>query len=204
MRSYGRAPIHALAVLGRLAAKQFGRTVLQKLLALPIACRRFLNGFPIPSPPYFRTSAGFAFAGDVLPAMMTYATAATFLQNLAVPPQSSIAPPRLSEITSLVCTLGSRFSKEALSASNGSQGSFQAAIFGWDHCVSAYAIYHLIFGFKGGSFYCESSELFPKDENDVTILANQSIRGELKNSIDRIRVDGDSLRAEIKTSADRG
>jgi hypothetical protein len=79
--------------------------------------------------PHFWTTVGYAFAGDVVPATMTFATASTFLQNLTT--LGSTDPPMLQEIAALVRGLAEQFSRESLASSNGKYGRFEAAVFGW-------------------------------------------------------------------------
>jgi hypothetical protein len=89
----------------------------------------------------YRSSVGYAFAGDVLPATMTFATVSTFLQNLVT--VGSYDPPRLSEIAGMVGHLAERFSREALFSSNSRYGRFSAAVFGWCPVLKQFTIYKL-------------------------------------------------------------
>src|SRR5262245_14301699 len=81
-----------------------------KLCVLPVRC--YAATMDVGKKELYRSSVGFAFAGDILPATMTFAIATTFLQNLTT--VGSYDPPRLSEIADMVGFLGERFSKEAL------------------------------------------------------------------------------------------
>lgn len=53
-----------------------------KIFAIPIRCHQPATASNLRRLPFYTTSVGFAFAGDVVPATMTVATAGTFLQNL--------------------------------------------------------------------------------------------------------------------------
>ena len=99
-----------------------------KIFAIPVRCHRPTTTSNMRRLPYYTTSVGFAFAGDIVPATMTVATAGTFLQNLIT--VGAANPPKLSEVAEVVRRLAVRFSKEKLSSSNGQHGTFEAAVFG--------------------------------------------------------------------------
>jgi hypothetical protein len=88
-----------------------------KLFAVPIRCYQAVMDERFRKRSLYSSSVGYAFAGDVLPATMTLATASTFLQNLTT--VGSNDPPRLSEIAAMIGRLAERFSKESLGSSNG-------------------------------------------------------------------------------------
>src|ERR1700688_199321 len=86
-----------------------------KLFALPIHCYAAVAG-SFAKKTLYQSSVGYAFAGDVLPATMTFATVSTFFQNLVT--VGSYDPPRLRDIAEMVGHLAEGFSKEALFSSN--------------------------------------------------------------------------------------
>jgi hypothetical protein len=158
-----------------------------KLFALPIVCHRLLPDLTARRAPHYQTTIGYAFAGDVLPATMTYATASTFLQNLATPGEAS--PPMLREIAELVRSLGEQFSKESLGSSNGKYGRFEAVVFGWCPHLARFAIYHLSPNSNASRFEMDCTENLPNDSSSVIILG--SGRTKLLESINSIRLNGD-------------
>jgi hypothetical protein len=158
-----------------------------KLFSLPVVCRKMSTAETIHSNPHFSTSFGFSFAGDTLPATMTFATASTFLQNLVT--SGSANPPLLRDIARLVRTLAERYSRESLAGSNGKYGQFEAAIFGWCPHLARFAIYHLFPKLNSSSFSVEIKEHLPVDESYVQILG--SGRERLTAQIELIRANGD-------------
>ena len=139
--------------------------------------------------PHFATSLGYSFAGDVLPATMTFATASTFLQNLVT--TGSANPPMLKDVAELVRRLSERFSKESLAGSNGKYGLFESAVFGWCPHRDRFAIYHLSPKLTSSSFLVEITEILPADEFSVTILGSGKKR--LLEKIENIRTHGDKF-----------
>jgi hypothetical protein len=137
----------------------------------------------------YRSSVGYAFAGDVLAATMTFATASTFLQNLTT--VGSYDPPRLSEIAAIIGHLGERFSKEVLSSSNSQYGTFSAAVFGWCPVLSRLAIYELIPRLTTSTYDMQIIESIPNDNLSVVSLGSGAAR--LAELIDHIRRHGDEF-----------
>jgi len=112
-----------------------------KLFSLPISCRVIGLDPSIRQAPYFSTSFGFAFAGDVLPAVMTVATVTTIAQEFIA--SSAESRPSLWNIAELVRKLSERFSKEVLASTNQRIGRFDAAVFGLCPIANAFEVYHL-------------------------------------------------------------
>jgi hypothetical protein len=180
-----------------------------KLFAIPIHCTAATMNLDFRKKTLFQSSIGYAFAGDVLPATMTFATASTFLQNLTT--VGSYDPPRLSEIAAMIGSLGERFSKEALGSSNGDYGRFTAAVFGWCPILSRLAIYELKPRLTSSTFEMQIEETLPEDNLSVVTFGNGAAR--LMQQIDNIRKHGDKyqrtaripkIAAEILIEEDTG
>jgi len=156
-----------------------------KLLALPTVCRR------IPSTtdeiggvnPHFATEFGFAFAGASLPALMTYATVATFLQNLATPKKE--APPRMSEVAELVRRVAQRFSDEVRLGRNSGASQFESAVFGWCHTEARFQIFRI----GGDSGELKIQEFNPTSEDEIVLLG--SGQDEFRRKIHQFKNDGE-------------
>jgi hypothetical protein len=157
-----------------------------KLFALPISCFRIGSEPSYRRHRHYSTSVGFAFAGDVLPATMTYATASTFLQNLGT--VETADPPLLSDVAKLVRTVAIGFSKESLASSNGKYGEFEASLFGWEAHLNRFVVYHLTPKISSESFSIDIHEHFPNDNR--TVLMMGSGRSRLSSKIDTIRQNG--------------
>lgn len=157
-----------------------------KLFALPISCSHLSSDPSVRRMPYYTTSVGFAFAGDVLPATMTYATASTFLQNLLTAGPKD--PPMLRDIGNLVGQLAERFSKESLSSSNGRYGKFECAVFGFCHHLQRFVTYHIPH-LEQPTFAIEIKEAFPTADSDILVLGSGRTR--LNEKITFIRNNGD-------------
>jgi hypothetical protein len=132
-----------------------------KLFAIPIRCHQPRTD--LRKHELYSSSVGYAFAGAVLPATMTLATASTFLQNLTT--VGSNDPPRLSEIVAMIGRLAERFSKEALASSSGEYGKFAAAVFGWCPILDEFAIYKLEPRLTSSTFQMVCEEIRPKDNS---------------------------------------
>ena len=158
-----------------------------KLFAIPIHCHASRMNLEFRKKTLYQSSVGYAFAGDVLPATMTFATASTFLQNLTT--VGSDEPPRLSEIAAMIGLLGQRFSKEALGSSNGSYGKFIAAVFGWCPTLNRFAIYKLTPRLTPSKFEMQIEETLPDD--NVSIVSFGTGAARLIQRLDDIRRFGD-------------
>jgi hypothetical protein len=158
-----------------------------KLFALPIHCQAARMNLDFRKKTLYLSSVGYAFAGDVFPATMTFATASTFLQNLTT--VGSDDPPRLSEIAAMIGRLGQRFSTEALGSSNGKYGKFTAAVFGWCPTLNRFAIYELKPRLTTSTFEMQIEETLPKDNLSVVSFGTGAAR--LIQQMDNIRQRGD-------------
>ncbi|WP_421695020.1 hypothetical protein [Aestuariivirga sp.] len=98
-----------------------------KLLLLPTVCRRIATQTNLFPAPHFWRTYGFAFAGDVLPAILTHAHASTFLQNLVN--VTTADPPMLREVADMVRRVATRVSREMLT-NDMAYGRFECSIFG--------------------------------------------------------------------------
>jgi hypothetical protein len=92
-----------------------------KLLPLSLRCFQpgehdFVNDLTL------QTSFGFAYAGNTLPALMTYTVANTCLQNLIS--RSGASPPSLADVAAVVQRIGQRYILEIMA-------DFEAVVFGW-------------------------------------------------------------------------
>jgi hypothetical protein len=160
-----------------------------KLFAIPLQCYHSGRTLSTRRMLHYSSSIGYAFAGDVLPATMTFAIAGTFLQNLITPQGVSIAPPSLGEISNLIRSLAERFSKEALGSSNGNNGRFTAAVFGWCPVLNRFAIYELTPQLNPSGFMMQCIEHLPTDNLFLTSFGSGAMR--LTEKIASIRRDGD-------------
>jgi hypothetical protein len=140
-----------------------------KLLVLPVLCQRLPHkpeeiGTVVP---HFSTTFGFAFAGGSLPALLTYATATTLLQNLASVKED--LPPKLSEVAVLVQRLAQRFSDEIRAAQNSQTAQFECAVFGWCPLEKRFQIFHIA---AASGTKLSTRQTDPKNENEVVLLGN--------------------------------
>jgi hypothetical protein len=158
-----------------------------KLLALPIRCHRFTGDLSGQRAPHYLSSIGYAFAGDILPATMTFATATTFLQSLTT--SGSGNPPPLSAIADMIRRVAERFSREALGSSNGQYGRFTVAIFGWCPIINRFAIYEITPQLESADFRMQCNEHLPEDNAFVVSFGSGAER--LNDMIAFIRQHGD-------------
>jgi len=160
-----------------------------KLFAIPVQCHRPSGDIGFRRVPHYTTSIGFAFAGDLVPATMTVATASTFLQNLITTGSSD--PPRLSEIAQMIGRLAARFSKEKLFSSNGRYGKFESAVFGWCPVLNRFAVYELKPSSDQAQFEIECLECLPEDDKQVVSFGSGAMR--LNELIAHIRQNVDEF-----------
>ena len=111
-----------------------------KLLALPVLCMPVRQMTGVTYTPHSQRTHGFAFAGDSLPAMMTYATAIACLNDLQ---GHDSAEPALRDIANFVAKIGTRFGRDAAQAMNRAKLPFEVAVFGWCPVLRDYSIYTL-------------------------------------------------------------
>lgn len=121
-----------------------GRTIktdaASKLLALPVLCMPLRQMFGVEYTPHSQRTYGIAFAGDVVPALMTYATAVACFSDLQA---HDPAEPALRDIANFVRRTGTSFGREAAHAINRQKLPFEMAVFGWCPRLHGLAIYSL-------------------------------------------------------------
>jgi len=159
-----------------------------KLFALPIHCYAAVTG-SFAKKTLYQSSVGYAFAGDVLPATMTFATVSTFFQNLVT--VGSYDPPRLRDIVEMVGHLAEGFSKEALFSSNLKYGKFSAAVFGWCPVLNQFAIYQLVPKMTASDFKIQITETIPRDNSAPVSFGTGAAR--LLHLIGEIHAHGDKF-----------
>ena len=138
-----------------------------KLFSLPVSCRRVPSSPTEEEPPFFSTTYGFAFAGDILPALMTHATASTMLQDLMATDNN--LPPSLSDIVNLVRNLTERFSRDILNSSNGTVGHFESAVFGYCPRQEQFEVYCLKTKIEDASFDVEVTKYTSEDCSEIPV-----------------------------------
>ena len=111
-----------------------------KLLALPVVCMPVRQMPNTEYMPHWQGLFGFAFAGDALPAMMTYSSAVAILADLQ---SNNTDPPALRDVAEAVRKLGTRFGRDAAQGYNRTSLPFEAAVFGWCPTLRDYAVYAL-------------------------------------------------------------
>ncbi|CAN7442390.1 hypothetical protein LJR090_003572 [Bosea sp. LjRoot90] len=114
-----------------------------KIFLLPVKCSTPRTGPSLTSVVLFRSTWGMAFAGDVLPAISTYAVASNFLQNLVYQNGDPQAPVSIADAANLCARLGREYMRSYLASTNGQRGTFEAAIFGWCPVAAGFRVAHL-------------------------------------------------------------
>jgi hypothetical protein len=137
-----------------------------KIFALPVVCSAFADNGSVERIPYFSTTYGFAFAGDVLSATTTYATASTLLQELTT--SGAKVPPSLNEVGELVRRIAERISREVMASSNGRR-PFEAAIFGFNPCTQSFEIFHLRPRVECNSFEMVLTKVAPTSDGELIL-----------------------------------
>jgi len=129
-------------LLSEPAVGTFVRTnAATKILALPVRVHGDMRRRP-----FYESVIGFAFAGDVTPALSTYALASTFLQNLLSVDIYGYCvgrPPEFHEIAECCAKLAARFANETLESTMGRMGKFDAVVFGWCPIANAHMVFWL-------------------------------------------------------------
>lgn len=119
-----------------------GRTIktdaASKLLALPVLCMPVRQMIGPSYTPHSQRTYGVAFAGDTLPAMMTYATTVACLNDLQA---HDPAEPALRDIADFIRKVGTRFGRDAAQAINKTKLPFEMSVFGWCPRLRGLAIY---------------------------------------------------------------
>lgn len=164
-----------------------------KLFTLGVACRPVANEKALFPPPHWNGRFGFAFAGDSLPALMTFATATTCLGNLRS--MGPANPPTLRSIAEVVRRLGTRFGKEVAASRNGTALQLEIVVFGWCPVLQRLAIYTLTSDQAGDPLNLIMKEILPQTNEEVVLLGSGAI--EASGRIENLRADGVSLRAPM-------
>ena len=159
-----------------------------KLFSLPIVCRNPSSDPGFKRQPYFSRTFGFAFAGDVLPALMTIATATTLLQELIT--VETKVPPSLTDIAEFTRKLAQRFSTESLSTSNGSYGRFEASVFGRCPLRDSFQISNLQPSDRGSDFcVVRTDHDLSKEPDHLTVLGSGKTK--FVETMEQLRLHGD-------------
>ncbi|WP_456815893.1 hypothetical protein [Bradyrhizobium sp. USDA 4508] len=98
-------------------------------------------------------------------------------------------PPKLSYIAQVIRRLAVRFSKEKLSSSNGQQGAFHSAVFGWCPHLKRFAVYELQPRQGPSQFDIECTEHLPNGNQEVVCFGTGKPR--LIELIEKIAREGD-------------
>ena len=162
-----------------------GRTIrtdaASKLLALPVVCMPIRQMPGTKYVPHWQGRFGFAFAGDTLPAMMTYATAIAILSDLQ---SNNTDPPSLRDIADALKKLGTRFGRDAAQGRNQSKLPFEAAVFGWCPSLRDYAVYALRPGIDD-PLQLKIEEIRPHPTGPIVVLGSGG--AELIGEVDKLR-----------------
>jgi hypothetical protein len=100
-----------------------------KLLPLRVTCRPIPSSSDSRSPITYQSTFGFAYSGDILPALMTYTTAMACLDNLSA--VGTPSPPSLKEVSGMVGRLAVQFGSQVAESRNKYELPFSFCIFGW-------------------------------------------------------------------------
>lgn len=172
---------------------QHGGTVVRtdtgaKLFPLQMFCHRLSSDPTYRRQKHYFKTLGFAFAGAVVPAMMTHATAGAFLQNLAVQVEYSANPPRLDLVAEMIRRMGEQFSKDYLSSTAGEFGAFEAALFGWCPYSEQYVCFHMQPSATPSSFELKTSKV---NLNEGAIIRLGTGAGRFDEHMGQLERDGD-------------
>lgn len=154
-----------------------------KLFSLPVVCAK--SSYLTDQMKEMRSSHtyGFAFAGDAVPALMTFATASTFLANLVS--DKDAPPPSLREISEFVRKLGARFGLETAGSRNRDKIDLEIAVFGWCPVSKAFAIYSLTAKNSSDRNDLTLAEKFPIASDQITTLGSGGTS--LLEEVERLR-----------------
>ena len=165
-----------------------------KLFSLPVSCREVSTDPSVKRYPYYASTFGYAFAGDVLPAAMTIATTITITQELIA--YDAKLPPRLADIANLVRRLSERFSREVLSSSHGNYGKFEAVVFGYCPHANALGAFHLRPELSQGQLSVSMSECAIGHDDSALVFGNGRTRA--IDKIAQLRSEGDHHRRTVR------
>jgi len=157
-----------------------------KLFALPVVCSDYPDDGSVERTPYFSSTNGFAFAGDVVSAITTYATASTLLQELTS--SGARVPPTLNDVGQLVRRVAERVSQDVLASSNGRR-AFEAAIFGFCPGVQRFEIYRLHPKFEGMNFEMALTKVVATPDGEMILILGTG-RERLEQRIAQMRQRG--------------
>ncbi len=162
-----------------------GRTIrtdaASKLLALPVLCMPLRQMIGPTYTPHSQRTHGVAFAGDTLPAMMTYATAIACLSDLQAHDPTE---PSLQDIADFIRKLGTRFGRDAAQALNQTKLPFEMAVFGWCPSLHSLAIYTLR-PTSDDPLSFTMSETRPHPAGPLVVLGSRGVQ--LGDDVDRLR-----------------
>lgn len=161
-----------------------------KLLTLPISCTQMFNetGFKLP---HYSTTYGFAYAGAVTPALLTYCNSATLLQTLQC--VSDKTPPSLKSIAEFVRSVMAAISKQYLNSTNGKFGELDLAIFGWCPCDQEYQIFRLQNQLENSSFGVNLEKLAAPLGTEPFLLGSAKAKERFQHKLNEIAQGGDSF-----------
>jgi hypothetical protein len=162
-----------------------------KLYSLSVVCRPIANSQELFPPPHWFGTFGFAFSGDALPALMTFATATSCLANLKSFTRTS--PPTLRSVAEVVRRLGTLLGKETAASRNGSALQMEIAVFGWCPILERFAVYSLAPDVPADPLSLALKEALPATNEEITVLGSGG--EEILERAARLREGGTEYRA---------
>lgn len=165
-----------------------------KLFALPVKCGVTDYTNPDLRRIGWSTTFGFAFCGDALPALMTFASASTLLSDLVS--DNEAPPPSLANVANVMQKLGTRFGREIVQSKNGGSIPFEAAVYGWCPVKKAFAIYKLSPTGSNIDHSLVVEETLPASAEDVVLLGSgtSALRAELRRLSNQANCTGNAGR----------
>jgi hypothetical protein len=160
-----------------------------KLLPLSLVCRVLSNG-SLDRPISASVTYGFAYAGDTLPALMTYTAVNAIFSNLLA--SEGVPPPSLEGLAECVRKVGENYLFEAMASRNGQGGTFEAAIFGWCLKSNSHRIFNVSPEKESQRPRMILHESSPSTEEDALVFG--SGRTDLLNRIAALKEHGDEFR----------
>ena len=171
----------------RISKDSSGNTTLTdgaaKILPLTIHCRRPPPGGGFFDQTSYLGTAGFAYAGSTLSAVMSYTVANACCQNLIRPNEGP--PPSIGEIANLVGRIAQKYMREILDRNNGQEGNFSAFIFGWCPREMNFRAFDVEPSIAGGSFSVSATEVPVVNRDWVGLLGNDTQK--VRDAIDQVR-----------------
>jgi hypothetical protein len=159
-----------------------------KLLSLPVACRALSHDPNCELPPYYETNYGFAFAGNPVPALNSFVTASSILQQLTSAIKAM--PPSAQQVAEIVNGVVNNYLSEAWSNDRVYPG-FEYCIFG--HCPinNCFEIYHMTTKPGALSADINQTRILPRTQDKIVVIGSGQERFEVERS--RIMNDGDEF-----------